>query len=67
MKPTNCPNCGAVLKNGKCEYCGTDFIEEKEDCEVIEIYCEDGTLLCSTTKFLNGGYKPYPNTSAKNN
>ncbi|MCQ2382910.1 MAG: hypothetical protein MJ060_03730 [Clostridia bacterium] len=21
--PTNCPNCGAVLKNGKCEYCGT--------------------------------------------
>lgn len=21
--PTNCPNCGAVLLNGKCEYCGT--------------------------------------------
>lgn len=24
MKQTNCPNCGAVLKNGKCEYCGTE-------------------------------------------
>ena len=20
---TNCPNCGAPLKDGKCEYCGT--------------------------------------------
>lgn len=24
MKPTNCPNCGAPLKGGKCEYCGTE-------------------------------------------
>ena len=23
--PTNCKNCGAVLNNGKCEYCGTDY------------------------------------------
>ena len=23
-KPTNCPNCGAVLKNGICAYCGTE-------------------------------------------
>lgn len=21
---TNCPNCGAPLKNGICEYCGTE-------------------------------------------
>lgn len=21
--PTNCPNCGGVLDNGKCPYCGT--------------------------------------------
>ena len=21
---TNCPNCGAPLKSGKCEYCGTE-------------------------------------------
>lgn len=24
MKQTNCPNCGAPLKGGKCEYCGTE-------------------------------------------
>ena len=24
MKSTNCPNCGAPLKGGKCEYCGTE-------------------------------------------
>lgn len=23
--PTNCTNCGAVLHNGKCEYCGTEY------------------------------------------
>ena len=23
-KTTNCPNCGAPLHNGKCEYCGTE-------------------------------------------
>lgn len=23
-KPLNCPNCGAPLSNGKCEYCGTE-------------------------------------------
>lgn len=22
---TNCPNCGAVITNEKCEYCGTYF------------------------------------------
>ena len=22
---TNCNNCGAVLKDGKCEYCGTQW------------------------------------------
>lgn len=21
---TNCPNCGAPMKNGICEYCGTE-------------------------------------------
>ena len=21
--PTNCPNCGAPMVNGECEYCGT--------------------------------------------
>ena len=23
--PTNCKNCGAVLLNSKCEYCGTRY------------------------------------------
>lgn len=23
-RKTNCPNCGAILKSGKCEYCGTE-------------------------------------------
>jgi len=58
MKQTNCPNCGAVIKNGKCEYCGTDFTEEKEDCEVVEIYDELGNLLCSQARYyLNGNFK----------
>ena len=24
-KPTNCENCGAILHNGKCEYCGAEY------------------------------------------
>lgn len=24
--PTNCPNCGGVLENGKCPYCGTSVM-----------------------------------------
>ena len=23
---TNCPNCGAALHNGQCEYCGTETL-----------------------------------------
>jgi tRNA(Ile2) C34 agmatinyltransferase TiaS len=27
--PTNCPNCGAPLpSSGKCEYCGTECIQD---------------------------------------
>lgn len=25
LRITNCPNCGAVVKGRKCEYCDTDF------------------------------------------
>lgn len=25
IKPTNCSNCGAILKNGKCEFCGAEY------------------------------------------
>ena len=24
---TNCPNCGAVIENKVCPYCGTNFID----------------------------------------
>ena len=24
---TNCPNCGAVIKDKVCSYCGTNFID----------------------------------------
>ena len=24
-KPTNCANCGAVLVNGKCAFCGAEY------------------------------------------
>lgn len=24
---TNCPNCGAVIKDNVCEYCGTQFVD----------------------------------------
>lgn len=24
-KSTHCPNCGALITDSKCEYCGTDF------------------------------------------
>ena len=25
MNHTNCPNCAAPLKGGRCEYCGTEL------------------------------------------
>jgi hypothetical protein len=25
MSDTNCRNCGAPLKNSKCEYCGSEY------------------------------------------
>lgn len=31
MMVTNCPNCGAVLKNNRCEYCGAVFNTETKD------------------------------------
>lgn len=32
---TNCNNCGAVLKSGRCEYCGTVW----ETPEQIDVTC----------------------------
>lgn len=25
IQPRNCPNCGAPVRGGECEYCGTVF------------------------------------------
>lgn len=43
MSKNNCPNCGAPIKGGRCEYCGTEFVQELEG--------ED------LAKFLNGDFK----------
>lgn len=43
MKPTNCPNCGAPLKGGKCEYCGTEITPTTSANEI--------------SNYLNGEYK----------
>lgn len=40
---TNCPNCGAVLKDGKCEFCGTE----------VRI----GVSVNEIARYLNGVYK----------
>ena len=29
MIQTKCPNCGAIITGGKCEYCDTVFTEDK--------------------------------------
>lgn len=42
-KQTNCPNCGAVLKNSKCEYCGTEITPT--------------TSASKISDYMNGDYK----------
>lgn len=29
LSPRSCPNCGAPVRNGECEYCGTVFYTAK--------------------------------------
>ena len=36
---TNCKNCGAVLKNNVCEYCGADYREAPEN-ETVKLYAD---------------------------
>lgn len=65
MKPTNCPNCGAPLKGGKCEYCGTITNDVASEIARLELEKQSimnqmdnqrqTTLLMS---MLNGNYKP---------
>ena len=32
----NCPNCGAPMKGGRCEYCGTEMERTGESYVVID-------------------------------
>ena len=38
--PTNCKNCGAVMKSCTCEYCGTTYTgyEEKEMIKIEPVF-----------------------------
>jgi uncharacterized Zn finger protein (UPF0148 family) len=67
MKPTNCPNCGAPLKDGRCEYCGT--ITNDVDSEIARLELEKQSIMNQMenqrqitlqTLILNGYYKPFP-------
>ena len=30
MPDSNCRNCGAPIKGNRCEYCGTEYPDERE-------------------------------------
>lgn len=38
---TNCPNCGAPLSTGKCEYCGTEFAKKHTVVYTVTDVCAD--------------------------
>ena len=35
---TNCPNCGAPLSDGKCEYCGTECTPRQKELKLKYFY-----------------------------
>lgn len=65
MRPINCPNCGALLHSNKCEYCGSEFVEEQTRKEIeleneIELLklqltqAENNRFIIENYKKLNG-------------
>ena len=46
---TNCPNCGAPITEGTCEYCGTVFVDPYKE-QMIQLEQE---LLRVKTDILN--------------
>lgn len=63
MRPINCPNCGAPLHSNKCEYCGSEFIEEQvrkeieNEIELLKlqlIQAENNNSIIENYKRLNG-------------
>lgn len=41
VKSTNCPNCGAPIKTGKCPYCGTIFV----DPNIMAVYADNRVFM----------------------
>ena len=63
MRPINCPNCGAPLHFNKCEYCGSEFVEEQtikeieNEIELLKlqlIQAENNKFIIENYKRLNG-------------
>jgi recombinational DNA repair protein RecR len=46
---TNCENCGAVLKNNFCDYCGTDYREPLRGVSLPVIHCDSERLAMRST------------------
>lgn len=42
---TNCPNCGAPLVGGRCEYCGTLSPEAEEKIQEFMRQMEEGVWM----------------------
>lgn len=50
---TNCPNCGAPVYGGRCEYCGTVFA--RADCRTATLYANNVPVVeISETTWPNG-------------
>lgn len=49
---TNCPNCGAPLVGGRCEYCGTLSPESEERIQEIRRQIDETSWLISQSEFL---------------
>lgn len=50
---TNCPNCGAPLVGGRCEYCGTLSPDAEEKIQEIRRQMDETIWLISHSEFLS--------------
>lgn len=58
---TNCPNCGAPLAGGRCEYCGTLSPDAEEKIQELRRQMDEMIWLTSRSEFLSRlpfGYIP---------
>lgn len=49
----NCPNCGAPLVGGRCEYCGTVSPEAEERIQAIRRHMDEWNWLTSFSNLLS--------------